>query len=282
MGEITIIFIGLIAHVFPIQGDHAALLMKHDHHKQVLVGKIGELQDVGPNETGVLKNARTFPVATLPSDFEIDAGHRVIDIERAWLRPVGEGPIARAAADVASFKDSLPSLEFLSDKQKIKQIIKDNKDSVDAIAARFYTRHGRFHVEDHYLEQATFQGKKDIENVCVAQCVAVDISATDVNGFVVLLSKNDKTGAKRAIKVKTGATIYVVNLPDECGLSGHFDTYADLLESDPGTLSVDHTTNTCPHTQKDTACALPIQCKDKGGFKLANAIDIECSSSRYP
>jgi hypothetical protein len=203
MNEITIIFFGLVAHVFPLGGWHAALLLDRAQHNQILVA---------PGNTTV-----SFDFTSTTTT----GGDVVYDIGGAWFtvgheeeqEGIGTDPIP----ELPRLKDIATDSTLEDDVAKVRPFGK--------IGARLFTDSRDISVVRYYEKKGKFENQNDAE--CIPCGVRIKIKARkkENRDYVRLLS------GSRWIEVKTGTTILMGSRP-KSGSTGHFHKHGDIVKGD--------------------------------------------------
>jgi len=194
MDTLTILFVGLIAHVLTDGGAQRAVLVSAPQHEARLIVAAADVIE----NRGFERDAR--------GAFKLEGEHVMID-----GIPKGD------ATFEASYLRSVPSLTRISDGTTLIPEIETASPS-DAVAAYVDLGRGTFSTADTWGSQVTFGGSKAM---CIASTIAFRAPAS---GDVVFRTDSGKT-----LRIKGNATVQILNDPPLGANGTHFHMYAKLM-----------------------------------------------------
>jgi len=194
MDTLTILFVGLIAHVLTDGGAQRAVLVNAPQHEARLIVAAADVIE----NRGFERDAR--------GAFKLEGEHLMID-----GIPKGD------AIFEASYLRSVPSLTRISDGTTLIPEIETASPS-DAVSAYVDLGRGTFSTADTWGSQVTFGRTKAM---CIASTVAFRAPAS---GEVVFRTDSGKT-----LHIKGNATVQIFNDPPLGANGTHFHMYAKLM-----------------------------------------------------
>jgi hypothetical protein len=214
---ITVLFVGLIAHVNqPRSLDNTAVLLVAPHHNpQLLIPDTATMVD--PDDDFLSKQPRRDEVY---DRYEID----VTD----W-RVRLSGTRGMFCDHPQEVLDTVPRLQHLAPKCSLKQAVIDRQTG-GPFAAFFDYRGGRLGVADYLQKQLEFKPKAG--GGPTFQCASCRMRYTaELEGNYAYLTLNKGTET-HVIRVPANSTIEVSNVPDPNERpNSHFDLYYEIFEN---------------------------------------------------
>jgi hypothetical protein len=260
MGNVTFLFVGLIAHVLTTNGVQRAVFVNAPmHDAQIIVQSKDVIYVSGFEEA---------PAATFEERVF------VINEQHVTLNP---GAGRRTNTDV-SFARYVPSLTSISDATEVRDEVEDGE-LFDGVHAYLDLNGGSLSAVETSVREVVFRGAASNVRGCLAMSVAYVVPA-GVKG-VVLSSSGGAT-----MRLRAGAVVHVINTPPPSYTMPHFHMYGLILKNASYVASPYATGNSCStdsriEPRKGRLAPVATAIKPTLPIRPEN-LDVDCTSSRYP